>query len=247
MTYSFDPVRRALVVAEPRLTKLLQREPESCASVSEYAVKAGIETGQIIELFGPAVDSEVLTFEIVGEEIFVNTAPKGRPTPAHLPEVAPNLWERLRTHGSPEEAYSLWRMARGLERAGWKVEANPNRIMFGLSRLPAPPALGLAVQASMVPLILHPTIEQVSHASGLLTMFDEGGAASVGIVCDSGALDEHITAVRRWGFSRLHRTGMAVVLLEAPRYNPTLLTPGDASVAPRSVSIASMSGPRRKG
>ena len=80
MTYSYDPLRRALVVADPRLTKLMQREPETCAGVSEYASRTGIETGQVIQLLGAAVDEGVIGFEIWAEEIFVHTAPAGRPT-----------------------------------------------------------------------------------------------------------------------------------------------------------------------
>lgn len=240
MSYTYDPLRRALVVADARLTKLMQREPETCAAVSEYASRTGIETGQVIQLLGPAVDEGVIGFEIWAEEIFVQTAPSGRPTPAHLPEVAPNLWERLRFHGSVEEAYSLWRLVRGLERAGWRVEANPNRIMFGLSQLPQPPALGVQVANSMVPLLIHPTPEQLAHPQGLLSMYDHAGAASVGVLCDSGALDSMITAARRWGFPRLGQTGMSVIVFEAPRYAPTLLRPGDASVAPRSVSQSAL-------
>jgi hypothetical protein len=240
MDHTYDPNRRALVVADARLTKLLQREPESCASISEYSARTGIETGQIIQLLGPAIDEDVLGLEIWADEVFVHTAPGGRPTRATLPDVAPNLWERLRSHGSVEEAYSLWRLARGLSLAGWRVEANPSRIMFGLSALPMPPALGIQVANSMVPLLSYPTPEQLSHEHGLLTMYDRAGAASVGVVCDSGALDELITAARRWGFGRLGRTGMSVVLFEAPRFAPTLLRPGDASVAPRSVSQSAL-------
>lgn len=242
MTYSFDPLRRALVVGDARLTKLLQREPETCAAVSEYASRTGIETSQITELLGPAVDDGVVGFEIWAEEIFLHTAPSGRPAPVHLQEVAPNLWERLRAHGSVEEAYSLWRVFRALENAGWRVEANPARIMFGLSALPVghAPALAIQVANAMVPLVIHPTPEQLAHADGLLSMFDQAGAASVGVVCDSGALDEMITAIRRWGFSRRGQTGMSVIVFEAPGYAPTLMRPGDAAVAARSVSQAAL-------
>lgn len=235
-SYTYDSLRRALVVDDARLTKVLQREPESCAAVSEYAQKTGIETGQVLQLLAPAVDDGVLMFEIYADEIFVHTAPEGRPTPRHKPEVAPNLWERLRDRGTPEEAYTLWRLYRGLQDAGWRVEANPNQIMFGLSSMAMPPALGIRVAHSMVPLIIHPTVEHVAHPQGLLSMYEHAGAAAVGVICDSGALDDMVTAVRRWVFEKQGHTKLAVVILEAPRYAPTLLTATDASVAPRSLS-----------
>lgn len=238
--YSYDPLRRALVVSDPRLTKLMQREPERCASISEYAAVTGIETGQVVELLGPALDEGALGLEIVGEEIFVHTAPDGRPGAAHLPEVQPNLWERLREGNHPDFAYALWRLARGLERAGWRVEANPHRIMFGLSRIDPRPYLGIHVANHIVPLLVHPAAADLSRPDGLLNTYDHAGAATVGVVCDSGALDEMVTATRRWVLGRRGQTYMSVLVLEAPRFNPTLLQPGDAAVTPRAVSRATL-------
>lgn len=238
--YDYDPTRRALVVADPRLSRLLQRDPERCASVSEYAQVTGIETGQVIDLIGGALDHGTLSLEIVGEEIFVHTAPTGRPGPVHLPEVAPNLWERLREGMTPEGAYALWRLVRGMERAGWRVEANPHRIMFGLSAMQPRPHLGIHVANNIVPLLAHPAAATLSAAGGLLDTFDPAGAATVGVICDSGALDEMVTATRRWVLGRRGQTGMSVLVLEAPRFNPTLLRPTDAAVTPRAVSRAAL-------
>lgn len=238
--HPYDPTRRALVVADPRLTKLLQRDPERCASISEYAAVTGIETGRILELFGNALDDGTLGLEIVGEEIFVHTAPAGRPGPSHLPDVAPNLWERLREGNHQASAYALWRLARGLERAGWRVAANPHKILFGLSPLEPRPYLGIHVANSIVPLVVHPTAADLGRPDGLLHTFDHAGAATVGVICDSGALDEMVTATRRWVLGRRGQTGMSVLVLEAPRFNPTLLRPTDAAVTPRAVSRAAL-------
>lgn len=238
MTFTYDPQRRALVVSEPRLTRLLQRDPEACAALDEYAQRTGIETERVLDLFSPALDAGILGLEVFGDGVFVHTAPLGRPGPRHLPEVAPNLWERLRGHGDAAVAYTLWRLMRGLEIAGWRVVANPHRIQFGLGPLPLVPVLGLQVQQAMVPLILQPDLEQLSHPQGPLTIYDQAGAPSVGVVCESGALDATATAIRRWGLTMGTTSSLAAVVLEAPRYAPTLITPGDASVRPRSVSQA---------
>ena len=233
--YAYDPMRRALIVAYPRLTKLLQRNPESCASLSEYSAATGIPTGEVVTLLGGAVDEGVLGFEICADEVFVHTAPRGRPTPAHLPEVAPNLWERLRGSGSVDEAYSLWRLVRGMERGGWRVETNAHRITFGLAAMRSGPVLGLQIGTSMVPVLIHPTTEQIAHPGGLLTAYQNAGARAVAVLVDSGGLDDAVTAARRWGLS-LAGASMSLVVLEAPSYSPTLVRTGDASVAPRSVS-----------
>jgi hypothetical protein len=243
-SYTYDPRRRALVLPDARLTKLMQREPETCASLDEYAQRTGIPTEQILTLLAPAIDDGVLGLDVCGDGIFLNTAPQGRPGPTHLPEVAPNLWERLRGHGDAPAAYMLWRLVRSMELAGWRVEANPHRIRFGLGPLPFTPALGVQIAQTMIPLVLHPECEVLAHANGPLSVYDLAGAPTVGVVCDSGALDSVATAARRWGLGRRGKTSMGVVVLEAPRYAPTLLTPSDASVRPRSVSQSMLDNDR---
>jgi hypothetical protein len=237
-TYTYDPTRRALVVAEPRLTRLLQRDPESCATLDEYARKTGIPTDRVLQLLTPAIEDGVLALEFYGQAVFVHTAPHGRPGPVHLPEVAPNLWERLRAHGDPAVAHTLWQIMRAMERAGWRVEANSHRIRFGLGPLPFTPPLGIQIAQTMVPLMLHPTPDELADPNGPVTLYELAGAPAIGVVCESGALDAMVTAVRRWTLARAGRTGMSVIVLEAPRYAPTLLEPNDAGVRPRAVSQA---------
>ena len=239
-TYGYDAVRRALIVGDPRLTKLLQREPERCASLSEYAAATGIETGRVMELFGTALDDGTLGFEPVGPEIFIHTAPNGRPTPQGTPDVAPNLWERLRAHGDPHHAYQLWQLMRSLEDAGWRVEANGSGIMFALRPMQVVPQLGLSIGNRVVPLVVYPATSDVASPNGRLYELAAAGAASVAVICDSGALDEMVTAVRRFYMDVRQEVPMTVLILEAPRYNPVLLTQHDASVAPRSVTRASL-------
>lgn len=241
-THTFDQSRRPLVVADARLTKLMQRDSESCASINEYAQRTGIDTSKVLELLSPYL-GETLRIEIFANEMFLHTAPAGRPTRPDLPEVAPNLWERLRSAGNVPEAYSLWRLYRGLELAGWRVEANPHRILFGLGDVAVRPALGVYVNNQMIPLVLHPAPDVLAEPqSGPLSMFDRAGAGAVGVVCESGGLDDVITSTRRWGLLHQGRTAMRVITFEAPRYSPVILTPGDASVRPRSISQISTPG-----
>lgn len=235
--YIYDPARRVINTRDPRLNRVLLREPERCASVSEYAAASGIETTEVIELFGPYLDDETLALEIVGDEIFVLTAPNGRPMGPRCADVAPNLWERLRDNAPVELAYSLWKLVRGLERSGWRVENHPNRIMFGMAQVAERPYLGIDVGNTIVPLVIFPTADSVASPVGVLSEYNRAGAAAVGIVCDQGALDEMVTAARRWVLSHtVLRPTLSVLILEAPRFNPTLLSPGDAAVTPRAVT-----------
>lgn len=237
MSYRYDPTRHPIHVADPRLNRLLVRNPERCASISEYAQASGIDTTRIVELLGPYLDEGSLAIEVAGDEIFVLTAPRGRPLPLDVAEVAPNLWEALRTRAGVQEAYVLWRLVRGLEASGWRVHTHPARITFGMADLASPPILGVDVGNSLLPLVVHPSVDDLSDGSGLLAEYDRAGAGAVGIVCQQGYLDEMVTAVRRWSLSRRAvPTMMSVLVLEAPRFNPTLLSPGDASVTPRAVT-----------
>lgn len=239
-SYGYDAVNRALIVADPRLTRLLQREPERCASLSEYAAATGIDTGRVMELFSSALDDGTLGFEPVGPEIFIHTAPRGRPSPVATREVAPNLWERLRTHGDKHHAYALWQLMRSLEDAGWRVEANSSGIMFSMRPLADVPELGLTIGTRVVPLVVYPPTSTIASPNGRLYDLAAAGAVSAAIICDSGALDEMVTAVRRFYLEVGTEVAMSVLILEAPRYAPVLLNQNDASVAPRSVTRAAL-------
>lgn len=225
--------RRVLVTADPRLTRLMQREPTRCATLSEYSAATGIDTGRVVDLFSEPVADGVLAFEPVGTEVFVHTAPSGRPAPRHLPEVAANLWERLRTGRTSQQAYDLWRLVRALELAGWVTETNTARIGFELGPLPEIPAVAITIDTRLAPVVFHPTPEQAADPAGPLGILAEAGSAVVALTCDSGALDDMVTAVRSY---HRHSAAPSVVVLEAPRYNPVPVTASDVSVAPRSVS-----------
>lgn len=235
--YPYDPTRRVINVADARLNRILLREPERCATVGEYAHACGIEADRVIDLLGPYLDDGTLRLEIVGDEVFVHTAPSGRPQPAGHADVAPNLWERIRDQAGPELSYSLWKLLRQLEWAGWRVETQPNRIMFGMSKLlSAIPHLGVVVASQVVPLVVFPSADEIATPTGLLSEYHRAGARSVGVVCEQGALDDMITAARRWILQHSQVTTMGVMILEAPRFNPTLLSPGDAAVTPIAVA-----------
>lgn len=236
-TYRYDPSRRVISVGDPRLNRLLVRNPDRCASISEYAAASGIDTAQVIDLLGPYLDEGSLSLEVCGEEIFVLTAPGGRPLPMHLADVAPNMWETLRQRCNVDDSARMWRLIRGLERAGWRVSTDQGALTFGLATLREAPMIGVDVGNSILAVLPYPASDSISSPVGYLAEYDRAGAAALGIVCDQGALDEMVTAVRRWVLSRQAvPTTMSVLILEAPRFNPTLLSPGDAAVSARAVT-----------
>jgi hypothetical protein len=229
--------RRTVTTSDTRLTRLLQREPLRCATVNEYAEATGIDAGEIVEMFGPYLDDGSMTIEAWGDDVFVHTAPQGRPVPGGLAEAPANLWELLRGRFSVPHAHQLWRLTRALEASGWRVEHQLGRIMFGLGRLRDSPLMGVDVGNTVVPLVLFPSAVALTAADGLLNDYENAGAAALGIVCAQGALDEMSTTVRSWMLSRQTPPPLSVLILESPRFNPTLLSPADSAITPRSIAI----------
>jgi hypothetical protein len=224
-----------------RLNRVMNRAPKSCASINEYAAKTDIPTDEIIDLLGPLLEIGSLALEFVGGEVFVLTAPAGRPMSMSLPQVEANLWEVLRTRAMPQEAYELWKLIRGLERVGWVVENGLPRIMFGLAPVITTPLLGIEIGTRVVPVIVRPAADELSDPAGVLTDYNRAGAGAIAVVCENGQLDAMSTAMRRWTLSQTFRPGLSVLILEAPRYQPTMLTPGDAAVPARAVTQQTLS------
>ena len=235
-TYTFDPAREIFRVNETRVNRLLLHDPQRCATVTEYATATGLPAEAVLELFGDALDEGLVTLEMWGDEMFLLTCPNGRPQSAEQPQIAPNLWEMLRVSAPIEYAYALWRLLRGMQASGWTVETSASRILFGLGPLRARPYLGVKVASTVVPVLVLPSSSQLTAGDGLLAEYERAGAAAVAIVCESGALDEMVTAVRQWVLSRHVQPRMQVMVLESPRYNPTILSPDDAAVLPKTVT-----------
>ena len=221
--------RQALLLSDARLTRLMQKNSDKCATISEYSDATGLPVDRIIDILGDNLENGILKLEPTGPEIFLHTAPSGRPTPSHLPETQPNLWELLRSHGEPSYAYAPWKIYRGLEFAGWNVEPHQNRITARLARLQPPPELGVYVDAALAPALLHPLIEQLGHPAGPLNVIAMSGAHIVAVVVDENSLDAAVTSVRHLHHDG-HAQGTAVLILEAPAYHPVAVTPGDAAI-----------------
>jgi hypothetical protein len=237
----YQPGRRVVNVADARLNHMLLRGTPPCASLSEYSAITGIPTDELVELLGGYLNDGSLAIEVAGDEVFLLTAPHGRPTPSECADVAPNLWEHLRRNAGPELAHDTWRLYRALERVGWGVEAQPERILEGLSHVADTPRLGVFIGQRVVPVLIFPLSDDLSNPHGILTDYEQAGAAMVGVICAGDALETNVTAARQWLLA--HRgmpAHMSVLILEAPRFVPVLLSSSDGAVSPVAVSQAAM-------
>jgi hypothetical protein len=195
-----------------------------------------METGEIAEALGPYLDTKQMSLELAGEEVFVNTGPNGREPGSSTINVPPNLWESLRERCDVPASHALWRMIRSLERAGWKVEHRLPRIIAGLATVRVPPYLGVVTGHVVVPTFIFPSATVLNSPIGLLGQYERAGATAIAVICDEGALDEIVTAVRSWYLERRAPVAMSVLVLESPRYNPVLISPGDGAIEPVAIT-----------
>lgn len=239
LDYDWEPGRTPLNVSDFRLQATFTRTPGRYATVSEYAQATGISTDRIVELIADHLDTGALSLEFYGDEVFIHTAPFGRPAPDGVASTAPNLWERLRRRNSVAASYAYWKLIRSLETVGWHVETDTHVVHAGLGRVDTPAVIGITVGPRVVPVLAYPAASQLSNRDGLLTSYDRAGAAVVAVTCDEGRLDEFSSATRRWMLDRRWTPRLAVMILEAPRYQPVLHTPDDGAVQPISIARAS--------
>ena len=220
-------------VSDARLNHILIRRSGRCASLSEYAQVCGMSVSEVAAQIDDYLDAGDLALEFCGEEVFLHTAPHGRPAPSGVKSIEANLWEHLRSRGDPDTAYGLWKTLRSLERAGWEVE-------YRASELSGAPGsghrgaadLGVIVRGRTIGVVLDPAdfFESVGDR------YEQAGEGVVALVCPSGSLAPTVSLVRRWILSRRYSPMLRVLVLEAPGYNPTLLSAGDLAVNPVSVS-----------
>lgn len=237
----FDPRRPIMTFDDMRLTRLFQQDPLRCATINEYAAATGMTVDQLLGMLSGPLQRGELDVEAVGGEIFVQTAPAGRPAPDGFGQTRPNLWETLRRAHPREEAYALWRILRDMEAGGWRVEADARAVPTG--KVPGA-LLGLKFSLSTVPVLVLPSVEALSSQSGPLTGLEMAGMGLCAVTCPHRDLDRVVTAVRQWMLARPARAGLDVLVLEAPRYQPVLLTSDDWSVTPRTVTVEAISNAR---
>jgi hypothetical protein len=229
-------------VTHPVLQRALLRDEFKHATLTEYAHACGVDVDIVIEALSSALDAGSISLETAGGEVFLRTAPHGRPMPPGVPDLAPNLWEALRFSNSVETAWELWRVHRALERAGWEVLVRPGDIHQGLTGFVAKPAaLGVRIGTRSIPVIVHPGNEELADSSGPLGEYERAGAGAIAVLCAQSALDATATAVRKFTLGwRMISAPLTVIVLEAPRYQPVILQAADSAVKPVSVTHSSL-------
>ena len=202
------------------------------ATVAELGELAGMSVDDVIVELGEMFDSRQIALEAADGDVFLLTAPTGR-TPDTL--ISPSLWELLRTGRSVSQAAKHYRATRQLERSGWKVIPDPSRDDQRVARVLPVAVIGLNVQGFVCPVALDPDLPLLVNNDGLLASYDRAGIEVVAVTCPLSKLDEYVSAVRRWHLSRIVPSRIAVLILEAPRYQPVPVSATDTSITPISI------------
>lgn len=231
-TWSLDPTLPILIIKEPRLHKIFHKQPLRCSTINEYALASGLDAFEVIKLLQEHLDSETLALEPVGGEVFINTAPNGRPTTNS--QVPPNTWEILRRRLDLSQAFTVWKLVKDLTDGGWVVEIEPRKIPA--TSLGEVALAGLKIGAFVAPLLVMPPTSDIAHPAGLLTRLNAKSIQLCSIVVPRGGLDEYVTAVRSWMLDRQEFVGLNILLLEAPMLQPVLISPSDSSIEPITVT-----------
>jgi hypothetical protein len=229
-----------IAVNDQRLNSVMRSDPTRCASIAEYARAIGVSIDRIIELLSEYLDDGTLALEIVQGEIFLHTAPNGRPRGLSIARVAPNLWEYLRDGVTPEEAYESWTLLRALQQAGWRVEVRPSHVTATLGPLARRPKMSIAIGANLIPLLGYPATDDIADPAGILDDYERARARAVAVTTTPDGLEHMVTAVRKHFLDRRPSITTSVLILEAPTFGPTLIGGSDTAVNARSVSRTSL-------
>lgn len=233
--YDWDVTSTPIYFGDPRLNRVFLHHPSQCASVNEYAQACGLSSSELVMMLDDYLDRGVVSLEFFADEVFIHTSPNGRV--GHLDvDVPPNLWEQLRSGASIGEAYHHWKLLRDLEKSGWDVEHRTRRILSTIGPIEPAPRLAIGAGGVIVPVVEEDEMLRISGPDGVLDRYEHAGARAVGLVCEEGDLDLVVTAVRKWSLARRYIPTMSVLVLEGPRFNPTLLEGHDSAIQPVAIT-----------
>lgn len=231
-----EPEAERLRAAMLRIEEVLLRNTgRLVATVSELAEETGIEAGEVFDLLGRYINSDLIMLEYYGDHIFIHPRDLSTSGVGEGNYFPPNLWGHLRRRLDEATAYKIWMLIRDMEKVGWSVEVRPGHSVRELGPVRKVPLFGVYVRNRVLPVLVFPDPEALGGPDGLLSTYERADADDLAIVCYEGALDETVTAIRAWLLQKNYHTSMGrFLILEEPRYDPVIVNLGDGSVTPAS-------------
>lgn len=212
----------------PAMADLLRNRSAELATVGEYAAAGAMSVDEVISDLTPLLEGGMLAIESADGELFVLTCPKGRSGAVLEPPA--NLWEDLRRSRTVSQASREWRLYRVLERSGWRVVVEPQRWLVHLTGADLAVSLGVVAAGKLAPLLDSVSAADIRRGDGPLGIIDRAGVDVAAITCPQHKLDEYVTAVRAFHLSKVVPTPMVVLVLEAPRFQPVVVTAADKAI-----------------
>lgn len=217
--------RPIINLSDIRLQRLLFRGND-LASLNDYAEKAEMGISEVVANLEPWLDGRTLDIEAVGGDLFLHTAPLGRPQPLDVAVVPANLWEILRQVGDSDYASMIYNIIRGLQFSGWRCRIHPvdtaNPATF----------LELYINNNWIPLFLFPKKNRIAVENGILDKLKVRNIKKVAIIINQKDVNPFLLEVRKWLY--IDGNEITVVLLENPSFQPVILGPNDIAVKPRT-------------
>jgi hypothetical protein len=218
--------RPVITVNDIRLQRLLFRGAD-LASLSEYAEKSDMGISEVIANLEPFLDGRTLEIEAYGSDLFLHTAPSGRPQPHGIAIIPSNLWEILRQVGDTQYAAMLFSIIRGLQFAGWRCKTH------SLDANNPATFLELNVNNVWSPLFVYPKISRISVKNGILDKISERKILYVTLIVHQKEAQQYIAEVKRWFVN--NNNDLTVVILQEPSYQPLVVTGNDTAVKPKTI------------
>jgi hypothetical protein len=222
------------------LARALRNDFERTATLSELAIAGHMSVDEVVSELGEMFDAGMLGIEAVDGELFILPHPSGRT--GSEDETPRNLWEDLREGRALDDAASLYRLYRSLERAGWHVIVNPGRWNNAVTESGVRCELGVVAGGVLVPLVWNQSEDAVAESSGVIGSLYRAGVQAVAVVCPQHRLDSYVTAARRWYLSQVAERSIVVLVLEAPRLQPVVVRHSDRAVDAVSVGEHTIDG-----
>lgn len=226
--------RPVITLNDIRLQRLLFRGAD-LASLSEYAEKSDMGISEVIADLEPWLDGKTLEIEAYGSDLFLHTAPSGRPTPIGVAIIPANLWEILRQVGDTQYAAMLFSIIRGLQFAGWNCKTH------ALDANNPATFLELLVNNVWSPLFIYPKLNRVAIKKGILDKIAERKIQYVTLIVQHKETQQYIAEVKTW-FTNNDKE-LAVVILQEPSFQAVILNGKETGVKPNTVKYNQKRGP----
>jgi hypothetical protein len=217
-----------------RLNRVFRNTSVSCATLTEYATKAGVPVARVVQALDSMLTEGAARLEPVQGEIFLLTGTDGRPESS--PFVEPSMWEILRRSGDQQTAYRRWKRIRALEKSGgWRTEPSYEKVMHGLNHVRHSASFGIYVGKQLIPFLEGLTPDELEMSSGPLSDWMRAKAPVVALSCPPTELDRYLTSIRI-NFVANRSFRIQVLLLEEPAYSALVLDSSDPAVTAADVS-----------